>query len=824
MKLSLENFRCHARADFEFPLEGLVSLSGQSGSGKSTILSAIVYVLYNKIPGKCKKPYTHGKNTSKVELRLPIPTEDDETGETDSLFITRTSRPNRLLVTQNGVEYEDDAAQGIIETALGMNYEEFMAASYIVQRSNASVLSMTPMEQVKFIEILAACGPTVEEYKMMIKEKIKELRELKLKKQGEFESLTLQLEEKEEIEEPDIPEEIQNGIDPKIVRRELSKYEKELEKVKKAISKAQNDIEGSRTLEKEINEAQKKIEKNKGEIEFYNNLITQLGDIPTAEEFGITRENLLNAKKDVENFEKQIKFHKDVLNMHEAIKEHNKATLDRIKILESDLLSEHEILKLEENLETISNAAAEYESKKKLFEKASLQKENSRKAIGIVFRKIREEFSSEGGYSTSIKTPLKMLTFLNFLLSEKKAVSPKKIYMCPCCENKVCFDQDELIPALEIEKYEENVEEKIEKIRTFINEIESHKANFEVLLENPGDIKPDVTSVTKDFLKAKRIREEYDTLSNSKLSSVLIKMKERLEKEALLYDLTTDEEQANLFIETYNETREDLLNIAAALTKDLAYSESIIDTFNEHTKEIEKRKKIIKSIILPPAKEIGRIKTLEKELSTQTQNLCSVNLEITKRRDILDSVAEYEHYQNYLYEIEMLGKKIKKCERELAKLDSKLEGYHGLEDISKQAEILALEETVKSINEHARIYLDQMFEDPIFIRLKCTKELASKKGTKLQMNTSIDYKGNSYENVEELSGGERQRCDIAFLLAVSDMLGGRLLLLDECLNNLDSNINTDILSFIRELCGNKLIVVISHEAVKGLFTDEIHIG
>ena len=33
--------------------------------------------------------------------------------------------------------------------------------------------------------------------------------------------------------------------------------------------------------------------------------------------------------------------------------------------------------------------------------------------------------------------------------------------------------------------------------------------------------------------------------------------------------------------------------------------------------------------------------------------------------------------------------------------------------------------------------------------------------------------------VEELSGGERQRCDMAFLLAVNDMLGAKMILLDE---------------------------------------------
>lgn len=824
MKLTLENFRCHVNAEFEFPLEGLVALSGQSGAGKSTILSAIVFCLYGKIPGKCKKPYTHGKKTTKVELYLPIPTESDETGQTDALSIVRTSK-TRVIVTQNDVEYEDEAAQGIIESALGMNYEEFMAASYIVQRSNASVLSMTPTEQIKFIEILAACGPTVEEYKTLIKEKIRDVKEFTLKKQGELESLNLQLEETPEVEEPDVPEEIQNGIDPKEIRKELVKFEKQLQKVKLSISKVQKDIELNRTLEKEINESQQRIEKLKGEIDFYEDQILYLGVIATDQEINDLKSELKTAKKDLETFEKQAKFYSSILNMHEAIREHRKSVADRIKILEPDVLSEIELTKLEENLEMASNAAAEYENRRKIFEKAKSQKEEARKMIGIIFRKIREEFSTEEGYDPSIKTPLKMLTFLNFLLNEKKSISPKKIYTCPCCENKLHLegdlDNDFLVQAVESERYEENVKDKIEKIYNFIKDIEKQKANFEVILDNPGDIKPDVSTVTKDFLKAKRIREEYDNLLSSDLSTVLIKMKERLEKEALLLELTTEEDEAAAFLENRLENRGDLVFHIETLTNDIFHKEEAIKQHQEHTKEIERRRHTIKNIVLPSEKEIGRIKALEKELSTQTQKLCTVNLEITNRRDVLDAVSEYEHYQDYIDQIAVLKKKIRRCERELKKLDSKLEGYHGLEAVSKEAEIMALEETVRSINEHARIYLDQMFEEQISVRLSCVKQLVSKKTTKLQMNTLIDYKNNNYQDIEELSGGERQRCDIAFLLAVSDMLGSRLLLLDECLNNLDASINTDILSFIRELCGNKLIIVISHEAVRGLFDMEI---
>ena len=117
MKIKFKNFRCHKNKSFEIPDSGLVLLSGESGVGKTTILNAISYALY----GKLRKPYSHGTNTCQVDLQYR------------NLDIQRSSRPNRLLVTYKGIEYEDDAAEGVIQDAIGMNIKEFMASSYIVQ-------------------------------------------------------------------------------------------------------------------------------------------------------------------------------------------------------------------------------------------------------------------------------------------------------------------------------------------------------------------------------------------------------------------------------------------------------------------------------------------------------------------------------------------------------------------------------------------------------------------------------------------------------------------------------------------------------------------
>ena len=117
----------------------------------------------------------------------------------------------------------------------------------------------------------------------------------------------------------------------------------------------------------------------------------------------------------------------------------------------------------------------------------------------------------------------------------------------------------------------------------------------------------------------------------------------------------------------------------------------------------------------------------------------------------------------------------------------------------------------------------EMFEEDISVRLESYK-LTKSKNLKTQMNVTVEYRGHKYNNIDELSGGEKQRCELAFLLAVNDMLGSQIILLDECLNNLDSGVNMDVLLQLKKLVGNRLVMVVSHEAVQGVFDHTIEVG
>lgn len=143
LTLRLKNFGVHRDASFEIDSR-YVLVTGPSGCGKTTLLSAIVFCL----TGAGKKTTTFGEKSSSATLTLH--------DEPYRMTIVRSKGPRRLLVTRDGVEYEDGLAQALIdEIAPRWNY------GYVSQRLYKSFVSSTPAEKLTFIEESAFGGEDV---------------------------------------------------------------------------------------------------------------------------------------------------------------------------------------------------------------------------------------------------------------------------------------------------------------------------------------------------------------------------------------------------------------------------------------------------------------------------------------------------------------------------------------------------------------------------------------------------------------------------------------------------------------------------------------
>jgi DNA repair exonuclease SbcCD ATPase subunit len=130
-----------------------------------------------------------------------------------------------------------------------------------------------------------------------------------------------------------------------------------------------------------------------------------------------------------------------------------------------------------------------------------------------------------------------------------------------------------------------------------------------------------------------------------------------------------------------------------------------------------------------------------------------------------------------------------------------------LQNIIKQAEKLAIEETIEQINLHVQLYLDYFLEN-VTVCLAFDKD-----GTKLNVNVT---QNNFESDLNNLSGGELARVVLAFTIALADMNSVKLLMLDECVSSLDQETTTSVIKTIQSNFTGQ-IICIAHQTTTGIF-------
>ena len=160
MKLHLENFRCYESKIFTFEQNKLNLLDGISGKGKTTVLEAILFVLY----GKARKVEKFGKKKCSVTLNK------------ENIEIKRQKGPLLLTLIQDGIKYVDSSAQQIIDEIYG-DYEIFKNISYIKQGIKHMFFEGSNTEKIEFIRNISFVGDESTKSKKLLKDKIKDTNE-----------------------------------------------------------------------------------------------------------------------------------------------------------------------------------------------------------------------------------------------------------------------------------------------------------------------------------------------------------------------------------------------------------------------------------------------------------------------------------------------------------------------------------------------------------------------------------------------------------------------------------------------------------------------
>jgi ABC-type lipoprotein export system ATPase subunit len=120
-------------------------------------------------------------------------------------------------------------------------------------------------------------------------------------------------------------------------------------------------------------------------------------------------------------------------------------------------------------------------------------------------------------------------------------------------------------------------------------------------------------------------------------------------------------------------------------------------------------------------------------------------------------------------------------------------------------------------------YLTKFFPEES-IRMELATEKESKKGSvKTEIAVQLTYKGEECD-LTSLSGGEYDRCSVAFLMAVNEVSGSRMLILDESIGSLDQTNAENVLEVMKEMTGDeKVVILVQHQATCGSYDHVVRV-
>lgn len=806
IKLILKNFKCYENKTFEFD-NGFVLIEGQSGTGKTSILQAIIFALF----GKGKNIKMNGKTSCSVEL------------EFEDLVIFRSKNPNKLLV--NSV-LENDEAQNIINKKFG---DTFDVISYISQTSLNSFVLMNPVEKLEFLEKFAFKDINLVDIKARNKTEITKRKDELTKT---IHNLELSLKIFEEMEEP---KEVKFPIEAKPSNYEkLTKNEEiKLKNCNVRIKKTQNEI---KKFEDELNDLKilnVNIQNKEDNLIKIENLL---------EELSLEEENTIYNIEILTGYKNRLK---NLISKNELVRKQQLYFENTKKI---ELMKQTEIEKHSNELKNIrSNLWQDY-SKEECETTIKDTKEYIQDANKIsMYKKNLKEYKVDTDKLNHNKNKKDKLE--NELQTLKKIYSNKILYKCPSCdvklkiyENNLHIHDDNLIKKSEMSIDEIKI--KISDVEDEIKLLENFIIKEETKLEKYLKIENDINEISSQY---------EDELDEKSLISELEDLKEyydyqlKQEKKILEIENILVEEKFSgsfkIFLKDLDKLKLEITNIENKIGENteilseeklreiINIEEKKKDTFDRVTKEKEKKKiendknkKEIEDLKNRHVEKYESIKNenyLLKEINDREEKISNYENDIKTHTSNLEKINEYNNYSKALEKYLDFKNKITELENKEKEDRKKYDASVLLKEKILEAESIAILNIIETINNHSQVYLDYFFPDnPIIVKLQSFKE--TKKDNKPQIIILIDYKGNETD-LASLSGGELSRVVLAFTLALSEIFNSPILLLDESTASLDQDSTTIVFDAIKENFKNKLVLIVAHQVVLGIFDNIIKI-
>lgn len=796
----MKNFRCYAEKEFDFGDEGLLLLSGPSGSGKSTILIAINFVLFgtgNKLP-------TFGKTSCQVELEI------------SNFQIKRTKRPNRLVLKDISTEeeYEDDTAQAIINEKLGTTFD---VISYLQQNALNSFILMSPTDKLSFLEKFAFTGIDLSKIKSRCQAIIKKRNDELIATTSQLEMATDHFKTLVKPEKQPFP--IKTLDKEKAIKNSTIKLKNNrilLKRIESTLSQLQNElnelklltvtIKGKQDLIDSLQEKISKLTLEKDELIYEGD--DKLTQYEKELEIIISYKELLHLKS---NYELDIKRLSD---MEQTEQSENQTELDNIeKVLWKDYSKE-------ESESVISDYEQMVKDCGKLFQyKLDLKRYYVDELV--LNKKV-----------CTLKDNRDILNCKKELLT--KLIIQSESYTCPVCnsslhleEEGLCVIEDEKVTNDSVENLEKEIaklESDTEKIGKQIYEDQSKLKRYKEILtevslieqkyEEELPTQKEAQESLDQMKEYRRLHLEYEkkrkNINEKKFSKNIISFREQVTKQKDQID-KIEKKIGNVELQDEEKLRK-VIQLQHGVKKLLLDNKKRFESL-----EVEYENNNLQFLKLSDeSKKMKSMEEIEKQIEEKNKEKQDMEKQIVVCEQVMENIEKYLKYKEELDRYTEWQDKIKTLTEKEKEDSQKYSASTLMKDKILQAESIAMANIINSINTHAQEYLDLFFpSDPIVVRLlpfKQTKKVVNKP----QINIEIDYKGMEAE-LSMLSGGELSRVVLAYTLALSEIFNSPVILLDECTASLDQELTGIVVESLRKNCYGKLVVMICHQVVGGIF-------
>ncbi len=883
MRLQIQNFCSIVSAEYELGETGLVLIQGPSGCGKTTLIDSIFFCLFGtgaklashlklssaettKKPEKRPDGGKLGRTEEKLEVgRTEVSLEFPKTARSSILKVTRARKPNTLRVeTQRSpdstpIVLQDEAAQSFLFSRFGKAFE---SVSYLVQGAQTAFILMSPQEKSAFIEQYAfsanwstdrsttGVGSDPSQLKKRVKILLEDRNRELIEATTQLQTLKQILSRTERRGRPIRPS---SSLSEDLLQKRLTR-------LSTGKSQLQSQLQTWKLELADLDLFRSRLESGRLELErcrkTRSDLQAEISELQPDPEYLAVLKSQLSLRDLEANLER---------------------TLEKLVSVQT----EHQT-----NLElTLRNLRARLWPEESEAETTQMLRDlqESRQDLDRVARLTRE-LSENRVEETEIMALQRKIPELRETISGLKLSA--NLLTCPGCHLSIRFVSGKLERAeakrIEASKDRAILEQELTQTEARLRQLEIRKNAGEKLTQDLVQIRtlypdglPDLNEVlgllatTERYQKENRDRAlEIQSLERSEASRHLQTRQLEQERDELKARISEQEkivlEQVRIFsdhlviseglskyvslvgpvgpsdlleregIPVRDYVTRSIRSISSSELRDVIETvgtREMIRTMREKSLrelelEIRTRRTQAQTLRTTHRTRFGRIRSrsaLASQILLLSSRLEQIEVRITQTQAEIQDVQRYQRELVEFRKVQDLERQTLAAEKRETEARTYLSRATQLKEKILEAEGISLQSFLESIASHTQVYLDLFFpDDPPHLTLSTFKE--TKTSTKPQINLLIEYKGREFTSVHSLSGGEINRVVLASTLALGEIFQTQLFLLDECTANLDAETTTLIVSGLRDLFPDKLILMVAHQAIAGLYDRVIEIG